>query len=174
MPTSLPLFCRPEDGGRNAATAGRMHSPQRTITPTSGGLIKNGSEDAESRWQAHEVAMASPYRRALRAAIRPPLILPRACRGLYLMRGGVICLELFHIFFEPGSPQRWHRDGKEQSGPSRFNRRLGRRDSAPQDRIMAIAAVAQTIAGKDRRRKQGPWNPCLFSGLYAVLGVFPA
>ena len=63
---------------------------------------------------------------------------------------------------------------KEQSNPSRFNRSLGRRDSAPQNRIMAIAAVAQTIAGKDRRRKQGPWDLSLRSGLCAVLGVFPA
>ena len=63
---------------------------------------------------------------------------------------------------------------KEQSGSSRFKQSLGRRDSAPQDRIMAIAAVAQTIAGKDRRRNQGPWDPSLRSGLCAVLGVFPA
>ena len=62
---------------------------------------------------------------------------------------------------------------KEQSGPSRFNRSLGRRDSATQDRIMAIATVAQTISGKDCRRKKGPWDPSLRSGLRAALGSVP-
>ena len=63
---------------------------------------------------------------------------------------------------------------KEQSGPYRFNQSLGRRYSAPQDRIMAIATMARTVSGKGRRRKKGPWDHSLRSGLRAVWGVFAA
>ena len=57
---------------------------------------------------------------------------------------------------------------KEQSGPFRFNQSLGRRDSgSPQDRIIAIAAMAETISGNDPRRKKGQGDPSLRLGLCA-------
>ena len=38
---------------------------------------------------------------------------------------------------------------------------------------MAIAAVAQTISGKDRRRKKGPWDPSLRFGAVCRAGSVP-
>ena len=63
---------------------------------------------------------------------------------------------------------------KAQSGPCRFNQSLGRRDSATQDRIMAVAAMAQTISGKDRRRRKALGTPLCVRGSVLRWEVFPA
>ena len=124
----------------------------------------------------------------MRAADRAQALAGRDAYGACAPRRGK-CADVATVWRFPGQLARQScytfsvkRDLRSTSTKPRRNRAVplasteawAAATTPPQYRFMAIATMAQTISGKGRRRKKGPWDPSLRSGLYAVLGVFPA